>query len=111
MMGKLGSTAMAKEGSSSSEVAGLENSLRCLLGNPYLVLELPPSADGAQVERQAKKLLGMLATQMAEAQSYPTPLGRRERTPELVRTAMAELDDPDRRLVAEWWMAGWGARS
>lgn len=97
------------DGSSLSERAQLENCHRRHLQNPYWVLELSTTDDVAQVERQGQKLLGMLAMQLSEARSYKTPLGRCERTPELVRAAMAELRDPDRRLLAEWWMHGWGA--
>jgi hypothetical protein len=41
------------------------------------------------------------------ARRYPTPFGARERTPELVRAAIAELRDPVRRLAHEWWARGW----
>jgi hypothetical protein len=102
-------TMAGNESSMPAEGAKLENSYRRHLQNPYWVLELSPSADGVQAERQGQKLLGMLATGMAEAQGYPTPLGRCERTPELVRVAMAELNDPNRRLLHAWWMDGWGS--
>jgi hypothetical protein len=100
---------VSADGSALSDGAKLENSCRRHRQNPFLVLELPPTADGALVERQGQKLLGMLAAQISEAQTYPTPLGRSVRTAELVRAAMAELQDPDRRLLAEWWLQGWGA--
>jgi hypothetical protein len=96
---------------SSSERARLENSRRRHLQNPFLVLELSPDVDDAQVERQGQKLLGMLATQLSGAESYGTLFGRCPRTPELVRAAMAELHNPDSRLLAEWWMHGIGAPS
>ncbi len=92
-----------------SDGARIENHRRHHQQNPFLVLELPPTADGAEVDRQGQKLLAMLAAQLAEAASYPSPLGRCVRTPELVRAAMAELQDPDRRLLAEWWRRGWGS--
>jgi hypothetical protein len=100
-----------KSGPSLADRAQLENHRRQHLRNPFLVLELPSAADGTQVERQAQKLLGMMAAQLAGADSYATPLGRCPRTPELVRAAMAELLDPDRRLLAEWWLQGWEASS
>ena len=53
----------------------------------------------------------MLAADLAQAKTYPTPLGRRPRTAELVRAAMAELREPERRLVHEWWATGWGRAS
>jgi hypothetical protein len=100
---------MAKLGPSLADRAQLENRRRRHLANPFLVLELPPAADGTQIERHGQKLLGMLAARITEVQSYPTPLGPCPRTPELVRAAMAELLDPDRRLCAEWWRRGWEA--
>jgi hypothetical protein len=99
---------VAADGSALSDGARLENDCRRHRQNPFLVLELPPTADGGEIERQGQKLLAMLAAQISAAQSYPTPLGRSARTPELVRAAMAELQDPNRRLLAEWWMQGWG---
>lgn len=86
--------------------ASCENYLARHLGNPFLVLELPPEADREALERQGEKLLSMLAAGLAAARRYPTPLGPRERTPEAVREALAELRDPDKRLVHEWWARG-----
>src|SRR5262249_44134491 len=85
----------------------LENLYGRHLENPFLVLALAPSATGAEVERAGQRLLAMLAAGLEEARRYATPFGPRARTPELVRAAMAELRDPDRRLTAEWWARGW----
>jgi hypothetical protein len=86
--------------------AACENFLAGHLRNPFLVLELGPEADREVVERQGEKLLSMLAAGLEAARRYPTPLGPRERTPEGVRVALAELRDPDKRLVHEWWARG-----
>jgi len=83
-----------------------ENLLRRHLANPFLVLELSPAAGREEIERQGAKLLALLAAEVAGAAVYPTPLGPRERTPELVRSAMAELRDPARRLGHEPWSRG-----
>lgn len=83
-----------------------ENFLAHQLANPFLVLELHPEADRETVERQGAKLLAMLAAGLAAASRYATPLGPRQRTPELVRAALAELRDPDKRLAHEWWARG-----
>jgi hypothetical protein len=90
--------------------AAVENLVARHLANPFLVLGLPPSASAAEAERQGQKLLAMLAAGLAEARAYATPLGTRERTPELVRCAVADLRDPERRLAHEWWARGWQAR-
>lgn len=55
------------------------------------------------MERAGKALLGLLELGVASAASYPTPLGPRPRTPEAVREALAELRDPQRRLLHELW--------
>ena len=74
-----------------------------IVDNPFYVLALPPSAARVEVERQGQKLIGMLELGLASAASYPTPLGMRQRTAEKVRHAMAELRDPERRLLHELW--------
>ena len=74
-----------------------------LAHNPFYVLELDPECSRAEIERQGQKLLGMLELELSAAQHYDTPLGRQRRTPEQVRAAMAELRDPNRRLLHELW--------
>jgi hypothetical protein len=86
--------------------AECENFLHRHLANPFLVLALTPTARREEIEREGAKLLAMLAAGLADAATYATPLGPRERTPELVRVALAELRDPARRLAHEWWVSG-----
>jgi hypothetical protein len=74
-----------------------------LAENPFFVLGLSVDASRIEVEREAQKLLGMLELGFVAMRTYQTPLGPRERTPELVRAAVAQLRDPYRRLVAELW--------
>ena len=74
-----------------------------LADNPFFVLGVPTAASRIEVEREAQKLLGMLELGFAEARTYTTPLGPRDRTAEMVRAAVAALRDPYRRLVAELW--------
>src|ERR1044071_10239406 len=71
--------------------------------NPFFVLGLAAEASRIEIEREAQKLLGMLELGFAEARTYQTPVGPRERTAEMVRAAVAALRDPYRRLVAELW--------
>ena len=71
--------------------------------NPFYVLGLRPDATRQAIERQGTKLLGMLELELKSASAYPTPVGRAARTPEKVRSAMAELRDPARRLEHEIW--------
>ena len=85
-----------------------ENLLRRHLENPFLVLGLPADASASAVERKGETLLAMLAAGLSEAARYATPLGRRARTPELIRAALAELRDPERRLGHQFWVEGWG---
>jgi hypothetical protein len=84
----------------------IENVLRARLENPFLVLAVAPAAGVAAIERQGQRLLAELAAGLDDARRYGTPFGARARTPELVRAAIAELRDPARRLVHEWWARG-----
>jgi hypothetical protein len=74
-----------------------------LAHNPFYVLELRPDCSRAEVERAGQKWLGMIELDLSAAHSYRSPLGRHRRSPELVRIAMAELRDPNRRLLHELW--------
>ena len=47
----------------------------------------------------------MLELGLVEAETYDTPFGVRPRSADAVRLAMAELRDPDRRLLHELWAA------
>ena len=89
----------------------VENLLRERVANPFLVLDLAPSAAAAEIERQGQRLLSELAAGLESTRRYPTPFGARERTPELVRVAIAELRDPARRLAHEWWARGLAGQS
>jgi hypothetical protein len=74
--------------------------------NPFFVLELPPDATRAEIERQGAKLLAMMAAGVEAARACATPLGPRTRDEHAVRDALAELRDPARRLAHEWWARG-----
>lgn len=67
--------------------------------NPFYVLELPPEATTADVERQGRKLLGMLELGTEKAKRYVCPLGGIERDATMVREAMAALRDPETRAA------------
>jgi len=71
--------------------------------NPFYVLELGLQCGAVEVERQGKKLLGMLELGLAQARTYPTPLGPQPRDASLVRHAMSELREPNKRLAHEVW--------
>ncbi|HWL84205.1 MAG TPA: hypothetical protein VNO21_00200 [Polyangiaceae bacterium] len=71
--------------------------------NPFDVLGVPVTATRQEVERAGQKLLGMLELDISSAKTYPTSLGPMDRTPERVRTSLAELRDPERRLLHEIW--------
>ena len=79
------------------------------IANPFFVLGVAPAAGAAEIERQGQRLLSELAAGLDGARRYATPFGARERTPELVRAAVAELRDPARRLGHEWWARGLAA--
>ena len=64
---------------------------------------LRPEAGRLEVEREGQKLLGMLELRLKAAATYMTPLGPQTRTADRVRVAMAELRDPEKRLLHEFW--------
>jgi len=70
-------------------------------GNPFYVLGVSPECTRQEFEREGQKLLAMLALDLAEVQTYSTPIGVRKRTPELILHSMAELRNPTRRLQHE----------
>lgn len=74
-----------------------------LAENPFFVLGVPPETPPAEVERAGQRWLAELELGRVVARSYATPFGRMDRTPELVRAAVAELREPGRRLVHEIW--------
>ncbi len=74
-----------------------------IAANPFFVLGLRPDCGRADVEREGQKLLAMLEVGLSPARTYPSPLGVHERSAERVREAMAELRDPERRLIHELW--------
>jgi hypothetical protein len=91
------------------ETDDFENLSRAHAENPFLVLGVEPSATAAEIERQGQRLLSELAAGLDSARRYATVFGARERTSELVRSAIAELQDPARRLAHEWWARGLAA--
>lgn len=85
-----------------------DTALRRIVENPFFVLGIPVDATRAELERQGAKLLSMLELGMATAAVYQTPLGSRARDADMIRVAMAELRDPDRRIRHELWAADFG---
>ncbi len=84
---------------------GSATSVARLLDNPFYVLELAPDCSRAEVERAGQKLLAMLELDLAGARTYATPFGAGRRDAAKIREAMAELRDPQRRLLHELWAA------
>lgn len=74
-----------------------------LKDNPFFVLDLPPDCTAMEIERQGKKLLGLLEVGAQSATTYATPLGPLPRTPDKVREATAILRDPKRRAIYQPW--------
>lgn len=65
--------------------------------NAYYVLELPLEATPGEIERQGRKLLGLIELSAARGAAYVCPLGAQRRDATMVREAMAALRDPKRR--------------
>lgn len=71
--------------------------------NPFHVLCLSIDATHEEVERRAAELVRDIDAGRRGADTYVTPLGRRQRTRTLVLWACKQLRDPDRRLQHEVW--------
>lgn len=69
--------------------------------DPFAVLGVAVTATTREIEREAQKLLAMLALGVGDAGTYPSAAGPRPRTADLVRAAAAQLRDPRQRLLAE----------
>jgi hypothetical protein len=65
--------------------------------NPYFVLELSPSATPGEIERQGRKIIGLIELGAAKGVSYTCALGTFPRDATMVREAIAALHDPKRR--------------
>lgn len=82
---------------------GTRDPRRRIIENPFYVLGLTTQCSRAEAEREGQKLLDMLAVGLSTAKTYRSPLGVHDRTAETIREAMAELRDPERRLIHELW--------
>ena len=71
--------------------------------NPFFILGVSPEASRVDVERAGQRLLALLEVGATSAQSYDTPLGKATRDADGVRQALAQLRDPDDRVVHELW--------
>lgn len=65
--------------------------------NPFYVLDLAPEATPGDVERQGRKLLGLLELGAERGKTYTCPLGTYPRDATMVREALSVLRDPQRR--------------
>ena len=69
--------------------------------DPFALLGVAVTASVRDIEREAQKLLGMLALGVGDVGTYVSAAGPRPGTPEAVRAAAAQLRDPRQRLLAE----------
>jgi hypothetical protein len=65
--------------------------------NAFYVLGLAADASTADIEREGRKLLGLLELGVARGSEYTCALGTFRRDATMVREAMATLRDPARR--------------
>ena len=70
---------------------------------PFWVLELDPSASVADIEKAARDITAKLQFGMAGVERFEVPNATLIRDEFLVREAKAALQDPGRRLTAEFW--------
>jgi hypothetical protein len=65
--------------------------------NPFYILEIAPGATPGEIEREGRKILGLIEIGAAKALRYTCPLGSFERDATMVREALFALRDPKRR--------------
>lgn len=70
---------------------------------PFWVLELTPTASASEIEKAARDISAKLKFGVAGVERFALPLGDAVRDEYLVREAKALLQDPARRLQAEFW--------
>lgn len=72
-------------------------------GWPFWVLDLMPSAKTSDIEKAARDLTAKIQLEVPNADTYKTPVGMRKRDDFLIREAKSTLQDPNSRLLAEFW--------
>jgi len=65
--------------------------------NAFWVLGVSPDATPGEIEREGRKVLGLLEIGAESAKTYTCPFGELPRDATMVREAMAALRDPKRR--------------
>ena len=70
---------------------------------PFWVLGLDIHASNSDIEKAAQTLSAKLKLGAPGAALFDTPVGQRKRDEFLVREAKAALQNPDTRLLAEFW--------
>jgi|GEM_PF-1968157 len=72
---------------------------------PFWVLGINPEASSIEVAAAARDITTKLQFKIPEVEYFQTPVGRKTRDEFLVREAKSKLQDPQARLIAEFWYA------
>lgn len=72
---------------------------------PFWVLGINPEASSIEVAAAARDISTKLQFEIPGLEYFQTPLGRKIRDEFLVREAKSQLQDPQTRLIAEFWYA------
>jgi len=70
---------------------------------PFWVLSLTPEASSSDVEKAARDISSKLNFGVEQTTKFLTPEGNMDRDTYLVRGAKSALQDPQTRLLAEFW--------
>lgn len=81
----------------------LADSRARLMRNPFYLLELNADCSRAELERAGQRLLAMIELALPGSERVETPYGVTTRSADDLRQALADLRDPERRLVHELW--------
>lgn len=70
---------------------------------PFWVLELNCEATASDIEKAARDLIAKIQLGVAGVEQFATPVGFRQRDQYLIREAKALLQNPETRLLGEFW--------
>ena len=70
---------------------------------PFWLLGLEPSASNSDIEKAAREIEAKIQFKVPNAERYKTPFGDFNRDSFEIREAKAALQEPNSRLLAEFW--------
>ena len=70
---------------------------------PFWMLEITPDAKGSDIEKAARTIMARIEFGVDDANRFLTPVGIFQRDKQIIAEAKSTLQDPSKRLLAEFW--------